>query len=245
MADEDEDDKKFEERFNKLFHKAMGDRDKRSEKKLAKTLDDFGTKLLEKITKKPEGTSDEDPDEVDEDPDETPPEPTPKAKKAGRELAASKGAKLSQEQEARLKKAEKDASDAKARADKLEADKIKAENAALRSEERQKILSKVTGKVKPSLLDMVVDKLHKSVIRDEETEGKPMLYKTGKGDEALPFDDGIDAWLKSDEAKEVAPPKDVRGAGSRDPANGVLPGQKGGEITAEQVGQIVLASIPR
>jgi hypothetical protein len=217
--DDEVEDKKFEQRFNKLFHRAAKERDSRLTEKLTKslteTLGGSVAKQLEDLKKML--TDDSDGDEKKE-----------------------KSLKLSPEIEATIRQAQKDAEEAKSLAKKWQKDAEEASARSDRNEERSALVGKLSGKVKPALLDMVVDRLHaKHITRDPDT--KKMLWKDG--DEALPFDSGIDSWTKSDEAKEVAPPRDVRGGGGRGPDGSN--NSQNGPLTMEGVGAIISGSIPR
>jgi hypothetical protein len=221
----DEDDAKFTERFNKLFHKAMGEREKRLEQKLMKGL---GETLKGQLDELREAI-------MAEDPGEGQPGGQP-----GGQPAPGGQHELSPEMRAQLKRAEDTAKEAAAKADKWEREAKAASEKSKKTEERQMIISSLNGKVKPALLDMVVDQLHgKHIVRDSEDESK-ILWRGADG-ELLPFKDGIDSWAKSDFGKEVSPPVAARGSGGR--------GGEGaagkGEMNADILGGIIAGAIPR
>lgn len=221
MADEDEndDDKKFEERFNKLFHKASKDREARFEKRITENLTKtLGETLGKSMTDKLEELRKVISDDGDGKPDD---------KKPGA---------LSPEIEATIRQAQKDAADAKAESAKLKAAAEEANKKAERGEERQSLVSKLSGKIKPALFDMVIDNLHqKHVTRDPDT-GK-MLWKNSD-DEFVPFEAGVDAWEKSDAAKELAPPRQAGGSGGGGPKG---QGSGTGQMTTESLGALISA----
>lgn len=219
---EGDEEKKFGEMFNKFFHKAMGERDKRSETKLQKTLEGFQTKMMEEIGKLFESKKEEGGEG--------------KEKKEG----GDKKDDLSPETRAELQRAQRDAKEAKEKAEKWEREAKAAKETSKKTEERNLLVSSLNGKVKPALLDMVVDQLHgKHVVRDSDDETK-ILWKNADG-ELLPVKDGLDAWVKSDFGKEVAPPVQARGSGGRGGDGG---GAGKGEMNAEILGGLISASIP-
>jgi hypothetical protein len=220
-GDDGDSEKKFGEMFNKYFHKAMGEREKRLETKIMKGLETtLGSKLEELKTlfaseKGEKGGEGGDPGE------------------------GKKKDELSPETRAALQRAERDAMEAKEKAEKWEREAKSASEKARKNEERNLIASSLNGKVKPALLDMVVDQLHgKHVVRDEEDDTK-ILWKTADG-ELLPFKDGVETWAKSDFGKEVAPPVAARGSGGR----GGEGGARGGEMNAETLGGLISGMIP-
>lgn len=239
MADEDEteDDKKFTERFNKLFHKASKERETRQMKSIDKLLSDKLGDFVKTLGKKPKGEDDE---EADPDDEENTAVETPPAKTKKRETPAPQTASLSAEDKARLAKAERDAKEAKTRADKFETEAKKEREERRRSEELAELTSGLSGMVKPALMKMVVADLHGKIVRDES--GK-MLWKEDE-DTILPFKDGLEAWKKSDAAKEVAPPREAGGRGGRGPGDGTTPANNG-PLTLEGLGSIVMGSIPK
>jgi hypothetical protein len=198
------DDDEFTTKFNELFHKASAERERRFMNTLDKHLDTkfestFNTKFdeLKRI--------------IMEDDGEAPPAPAP-----GQQSPTGGTAGMSPELQAQMKRIADDAKSAKETADKYkrEAEAEKAQRA--RMEERQLIQGAIGPYVKPTLLDMVVSRIHeKHLIRDQEDPQK-ILWKNEDG-EVLPFKDGAEFWRKSDFGKEVAPPKDARGSGSRSP----------------------------
>lgn len=214
--DDDEDakfEKKFETSFNKFFHKAMGERDSRFEKKIMKNLDEkFGSKFDE--LKSLLSSRDDDDDDDDGD--------TPPKKK---DVPAKDRTDLSPEARAEMQKAQQMAKEAKDKADKWEKEANAAKEKARKTEERNQLSTLLGGAVKPALLDMVIGQLHGRVVRDEEDEEK-ILFKQDDGT-FVPLKDGIDSWKKSDAGKEVAPPRAAGGSGgsgpggspSRDPKN--------------------------
>ena len=212
-----DDEKKFGEMFNKFFHKAMGERDKRSESKMAKTLESFQVKMLEEVGKLFEGK-----------------EP----KKEEGEGGEKKKDELSPETRAAIQRAERAAKEASDKADKWEREAKAASDKSRRNEERNLLVSSLNGKIKPALLDMVVDQLHgKHVTRDSDDADK-ILWKNADG-EMLPFKDGLDIWAKSDFAKEVAPPVQARGSGGRGGEGGA---DSRGPMTFEGLGNIIAGS---
>lgn len=221
-GDEGDADKKFGEMFNKFFHKAMGERESRLEKKIMKSLETtLGSKFDElKTLFSGEGKGEGEP------------------KKEGGEGGGKKD-ELSPETRAQLKRAEDTAKEAAAKADKWEREARAAKEQSKKTEERQLITTALNGKVKPALLDMVVDQLHgRHVTRDSEDETK-ILWKNADG-ELLPFKDGVESWMKSDFGKEVAPPVQARGSGGR----GGDGGDGKGPMTLEGLGAIIAGSIP-
>lgn len=213
-------EKRFGEMFNKFFHKAMGERDKRSEAKMTKTLEGFQAKMMEELGKlfEAKGTEEKKPEGGDQ----------------------QKKTELDPETRAALKRAEDTAKESLAKATKWEQEAKAAKEQARKTEERNLLVSSLNGKIKPALLDMVVDQLHgKHVIRDSDDENK-ILWKNSDG-ELLPIKDGLETWQKTDFAKEVAPPVQARGSGGRGGGEGA--GQ-GGAFSAETLGNIIASSIP-
>lgn len=221
----DADEAKFTERFNKLFHKAMGEREKRLETKIMKGLD---TTLSSKFEELKTMLAAEKP--------EVKPDPKP---------GESKPNELSPETRAMIQRAERDSKDAKEKAEKWEREAKKATEEKAKTEERQQLISSLTGKVKPALLDMVVDQLHgKHLVREKDDDGNPtgrILWKSNEGD-LLPFKDGVDSWAKSDFGKEVAPPRDARGSGGR--GGSADDAGRNGPMNDETLGSIIMGSIP-
>lgn len=199
--DDDDDDDKFAERFNKLFHSAMNDRESRFEKKMAKLLETSTTSLLEKITKEQEekGKKNEDGDD-------------------------GKKGKLSPEVEQRIKSLEEVATKAKKTADEEKSKREAAEAKSRKQEELQLLTSELTGaKVRDKLLRMAVNDLQRKLARDEDTG--EVRWKNDDGN-LVEVKAGVAAYLKTDEGKELLPPKDIKGAGSRNLGAG---GGTGGE----------------
>lgn len=220
--DENNDDNEaaFAERVNKIVHAALSERDKRLEKKLAGLIDTaLAPRMDELRTLLVESTT------VEE-------QPKPGEKPTAR---------LSPEEQAMIKKSAQEAAEAKQLAQKWETE-AKAEKARNnKAEERALLMNALNGRVKPAMLDMVVDQLHgKHIHRDEETGA--ILWKDGDGS-VVPAKDGAASWLKSEVGKEFAPPRPVGGAGSRGGADGGIP-TKPGSMTAEALGDIVAGSIP-
>lgn len=220
-----------EAKWNERFHKASTEREKRFKASLVKELgamfeSQFGSKFdeLRKIL-------------VDSpDPGGAPP------REGEGEGRGGGGHKLSSEAEAMIRQAQRDAKEAKQLADKWQSEATQEKSRASKNEERQALLSQLSGKVKPALLDMVVDQLHaRHIVRDPET--KTILWKDDEGG-TLPLKDAVAAWAKSDVGKEFTPPKEVRGTGSR----GLSPEDNAsripGSMNAETLGNIVLGSIP-
>jgi len=224
---DDDDEQKFTERFNKLFHKAMGEREKRLETKIMKGLettlgtkfDEFKTMLAESAPKPKEGEGEGE----------------------GGKLRNKDGKFMPPEIAAEIAKAQKDAKEARDLAEKFKSEANAEKQRASKTEERQTLLTSLGGKVKPQLLDMVVDQLHgKNITRDPESQ--KILWKNEDG-ELLPLKDGIDAWAKSDFAKEVAPPRDARGSGGRGGSGDGVTGK--GPMTADQLGALISGGGPR
>jgi hypothetical protein len=214
---DDEEEKKFSDRFNKLFHKAMGEREKRLEGKLSKS---FETALAAKLDEFMKTIA---PPKDDQGGD-------PKGGAGGGEKKH-----LSPEIEAMIKQAQKDAKEAKDAADKWRKEAEAEKKRNLRAEERQNLIGALNGMVKPQLLDMVVDQLHnKNLTRDPESG--TILWKGDDG-EPLPFKDGVAAWMKTDFAKEVAPPRQAGGSGSRGPGDGTNRDPK--SFTSEDLGTLL------
>lgn len=221
---DDDEEKKFTERFNKLFHKAMSEREKRLETKIMKGLETtLGAKFDELTTKLGEAGKQK---------EEPPPGDESKLRDRGKFIPAELAAEIA--------KVKNDAKEARELAEKFKKEAEAEKSRASKTEERQLLVTSLGGRVKPQLLDMVVDQLHgKHVTRDPET-GK-ILWKGEDGD-VLPFKDGVDSWTKSDFAKEVAPPREARGSGGRGGSGDG--GQMKGPMTADQLGQLISGAIP-
>lgn len=214
--------------WNERFHKGSTEREKRFKASLIKDVESlletkFGAKfdeLRQLLVEAPEPERREDP-----------------------EQRGGAGGKLSAEAEASIRQARADAKEAKGLADKWQAEATAEKVRASKNEERQALLSQLNGKVKPALLDMVVDQLHaKHLTRDQESGA--ILWKDDDG-ATLPLKEAIAAWSKSDVGKEFAPPRSVGGTGSRGPANGGDDaGVRNGPMDMEKLGNIVLGSIP-
>jgi hypothetical protein len=232
--DNDEPDEAFIQKFNKVFHKAMTDREKRFEQKIMKSFDGVLGTRFDELRRALSESDEETPDDL-ETPDATP------GQGAGAGVGVSQGQGLSPEIRARLMRTEREAKEAKASAEeyKKQFETEKAQRS--RSEERQTLLSVVQPHVKPKLLDIAVSQLHASnLVRDEETN--QILWKSEDGT-TLPLKDGVAQWAKSDVGKEFAPPVEARGRGSRGPEGGggaIQPGK----MTVEHLGDLVTGSIP-
>ncbi len=242
MADDDEDpDEGFTKKFNKLFHAASKERETRLKKDLMKEIDGSLSTKLEAFTetiKESMGSllADRDLDRDDPNPnddDDAPPE---------RQRQRAGGSDLSPEALARLKQAEQKAKEASEKADKWQKQAEEEAVRTLRADERSTITSLLSGKVKPALLEMVAEQLHKNVVRDEPDENgkRAILFKGADG--LLPVKDGIDIWSKSDQGKEVAPARQVGGSGGRGDGTGGHTAK--GEMTMEGLGAIVAGSTP-
>ncbi len=213
----------FEKKFNELFHKASTSREKKFKADLVKEMGtmfetQFGGKFdeLRKLL-------------VESEPSE-------------REEGGERGGKLSSEAEAMIRQAQKDAKEAKQLADKWQSEATAEKGRASKNEERQALMSQLQGKVKPALLDMVVDQLHaKHLMRDAETG--TILWKDDDG-ATLPLKEAVNAWAKSDVGKEFTPPKPVAGTGSRGGSPEDRASRIPGTMNAETLGDIVLGSIP-
>lgn len=228
MSDDEDQEKAFEERFNKFFHKAMGEREKRFEKNILKRLDEsLGSKMdeLRTLIMSDDGDGDEQPPPIGDDGKQRPAPTGQQTQALPPEIAAA------------VKRAERQAKDAMEKAERFERE-AKEEKAKLqRSEEQQQLTQLLTGRVKPAVLDMVVRDLHGSrVVRDED--GK-ILWK-GDDDQMLPLKDGVEGWARSDVGKEFAPPANARGSGGRG-ADGAV--GKDGTLTMEGFGDLLARSM--
>jgi len=216
--------------WNERFHKGSTEREKRFKTSLLKDVENlletkFGTKFDELRQLLVDSPSGDDPN-------------------AGRERDERPGTgKLSAEAEASIRQAKQDAKEAKQLADKWQAEATAEKVRASKNEERQALVSQLNGKVKPALLDMVVDQLHaKHLTRDQDSGA--ILWKDEDG-ATLPLKEAIAAWSKSDVGKEFAPPRSVSGTGSRGPSGGGDdPATRTGPMDMEKLGNIVLGSIP-
>lgn len=205
----EEDD--FEVKFNKLFHKASAEREKRFEQKLTKVLDaSLSTKIDELkaiIIDQPE-----------------------REEPAGGDPTVP--GKMAPEIEARFRQLEKTAKDANDLATKYKTMADDERISRSRAEERSALSAGLTGHVKPTLFDMVADDIHKKhVVRDPDTG--VILWKNAEG-EHVPLKDGIETWKKSDAGRELAPARDVRGSGGQN--NGAGATVKPGEMNEEILG---------
>ncbi len=215
-----------EKRWNERFHKASTAREKRFKADLVKEMgsmfeNQFGGKFdeLRKLL-------------VESEPGE----------ERGEGERERGGNKLSAEAEAMVRQAQRDAKEAKDLAAKWQTEATAEKQRASKNEERQALMSQLQGKVKPALLDMVVDQLHgKHLTRDPETG--TILWKDDEG-QTLPLKDAVVAWAKSDVGKEFTPPKAVAGSGSRGGSPEDRASRIPGTMNAETLGDIVLGSIP-
>jgi hypothetical protein len=207
---------------NKVVQKIFSEREKRLEKRISDAMNaTLGTKLDELRKALIEDTNAE-------------PAPQPTGQNG---QPPANGAGLSKEQLAEIAQARKDAAEAKASADKYRKEADDERKARSTAEERTALQAALGGLVKPALLDMVVDALHKNVVRDPESNA--ILYKGADG-ELVPYRDGIGAWSKTDFGKEVAPPRELGGGGGRGPGDGAGKGP----FTLETLGGIIAGSIP-
>lgn len=214
-----------EAKWNERFHKASTEREKRFKASLVKELGSmfetqFGSKFdeLRKILVE---------------------SPEPKKGDPG-DPGAGHG--MSKEAEAMIRQAQRDAKEAKQLADKWQSEATAEKGRASKNEERQALLSQLSGKVKPAVLDMVVDQLHgKHIMRDPDSG--TILWKDDEGN-TLPLKDAVTAWAKSDIGKEFAAPKEVRGTGSRGGSPEDNASRIPGTMNSETLGSIVLGSIP-
>ena len=201
---------------NEVVHKAFGEREKRMVKTMEKTMSDFMTKFQESL---PEMLKEHAP---------TPPDPGQPGQPKPQPGA------LSPELEARFKAQENAIKVATEKAAKMEKERDEERTARARTEEKQLLLQELTGKVKPTVLEMVVRDLHGSNITRDPESGA-ILWKNG--DEVLPLKDGVAAWAKSDLGKEFAPPVNA-GGGGRTPGNGPM-SPNGAALTPEDVGNLL------
>lgn len=231
MADDDDtddEDKKFELRFNKFFHKGMSERDGRLEKSIARKFETMLASKFDELRTTLIST--------DEDPDPDVDEPGTPAGGGG----AAGGGQMTPELRARLQRMEREAKEAKEIATRYQAEAAQERETRVRAEERQQLSSMLGPHVKPKMLEIAVDQLHaRNLTRDEETG--VVLWKSEDGT-TLPLKDGISNWAKSDIGKEFAPPVEARSRGGRGPEgpNGIQPGK----MTVEDLGSLVTGSIP-
>lgn len=222
MAGENEggedDDKKFTERFNRLFHAAMSEREKRSADKIKKDLDAqfeaFGGKMLDQFKALiPE-----------------PPKPEPQKPEPG---------KLPPEIEGRIKAAEKAAEKAAQAAAEEKAKREQAEQRARITEERQLLQAELAeAKVRPGVVGMAMNHLHARIVRDE---GGAVRWK-GEDGELVDVKAGIKGYLETDEGRELLPARPAGGAGSGSPGKG---GKSGADYGyAELAGHFGVANKP-
>lgn len=214
MTDEEKAAKDFEERFNKLFHSAMKERDERLLKKLTGDDSPIMKKLGDVLGPVAEFMKKTEEEKTKEPPKSEPGKPSP-------------------EFEARFSALEKELKAQKEKTEKAEAAAKAERERSLRNEERTMLTQSLSGKVKPALMDMVAENLHKNLVRDSESGA--ILWKDG--DTTLPFKDGFESWTKSDYAKEVAPPRDAGGSGGRGPTGGGPTG--GGNFGIADLGAMI------
>lgn len=228
MADDDDDDA-FTKKFNEMFHKAMGEREGRFEKKIMKNFDSLlGTKFDELRT----AMTDTDDDDDDDDEDRAP---------AGAPAAVNNNNGLSPEIRAELRQARSEAKSAKEASDKFAKMYEDERTQRATAEERAELVTHLKDHVRPKLLDVAVKQLHgTSVTRDPETQ--KILWKGDDG-ETLPLKDGVAQWAKSDLGREFAPPVPVNGRGGRGAEGNGHVTTTPGKMTIEQVGDIVTGSI--
>jgi hypothetical protein len=220
----EEEEAAFAAKVNALLHKALGERDKRLEAKITKMMettvgarfDEIRTLLVET------------PDETD------------KAKPEDKPGEKSSTQRLSPEDQAAIKQAKADAAEARKKAEQWEQRAREQETANKRGEERQLLMAALQGKVKPAMLDMLVDQLHaKQVTRDEETGA--ILWKDTDGT-LVPAKDGVTGWLKSDVGKEFAPARAAGGGGGR---GGEDVPTKPGSMTLDGLGDLLSQKMAR
>lgn len=202
--DPDEPDEKFIAKFNKVFHKAMSEREKRDAPKRAKEIADAlagnNTTLLEDMKKLIGGTG-EGGDKGD------------KGKPGDKKAEASEEVKALQ---AKMAKMEKERDEEKAK-------RTEAETKALRTEESRYLNTLLTeNKVRPTLLSMATRDLHgRYLVRDEEGSIK---WKKEDGELVDPKV-GWGEFAKTDEGKELLSPKD--GGGGAGSGRAAAAGAKG------------------
>lgn len=187
---ESDDDKKLTTKINEVVHKALSERDKRFEtnfdKKLTKSLEAATEKITNTLSEKLASMQTQTPEKKTEPPAET-------------------SAQLTQ-----LQKQVKDLMDSNAE---FKRKAEESEQKSRKTEEINSLTQLLSGAVKPTLLDMTVGHLHASnITRDPDTG--TILWKVGDN-EYLPLKDGVEAWKKTEAAKELAPPRDAKGAGDK------------------------------
>lgn len=190
-------EKALEEKINKVVHKAMTERDDRLIKKLTGDDSPIMKKLGDVLGPVAEFMKKAEEEKTKEPPKSEPGKPSP-------------------EFEARFASLEKELKAQKEKTEKAEAAAKAERERSLRNEERTMLTQSLSGKVKPALMDMVAENLHKNLTRDPDSGA--VLWKDG--DTTLPFKDGFESWTKSDYAKEVAPPREAGGSGGRGPTGG-------------------------
>ena len=227
MPDPDDDDelekeeqKEFEARFNKVFHKAAAAREAKFKKDLVKDLDTSFSTKFEEFGKKIEETLAK----------AVPAEGTPKEG-----AAPAGGGKISPEIDAQLKQSMRDAKEAKEAMEKYRKEAEEARIKNQRGEERAELTKLLGPRVKPAMLDIAVDQLHKNVVRDPESGA--ILYKNADGDH-VKLDEAITTWAKSDVGKEFAPARPAGGTGGSG-GRGDAP-TKPGTMSADALADIVV-----
>lgn len=219
MALDDEDKKFITDLINQVSHKAATEREKRFETRLTSIID-------EKVAALEEATNTRYAEFLDE-----------LAKEGATDSPSSTGDDdIPDSVRAQMSEMRKLAEDAKAKADKWEKTAREKEAEALRAEEITALQAKLTGSVRPEVLDVFVAQLHgRHVVRDKANP-KVMLWKKDDG-EMLPLEAGIKEWTESDAGKAVRPPVDASGSGGRGPSGAVL--QTGGQVTIETLGAVL------
>jgi hypothetical protein len=225
MPDDDEEpDEKYTTQFNKLFHKAMGEREGRIEKNLAKKFEGMLAGKFDELRTLLASTDADTDDDVD----------------ATVDVDAGGEARISPDVRAKMLRMDRENKEFRESSMRFQ-QQYEAERArGQRAEERQALSSVLGPFVKPKMLDIAVDQLHaRNLMRDEETG--TILWKSDDGT-TLPLKDGVASWAKSDVGKEFAPPVEARGRGGRGPegANGIQPGK----MTVEDLGSVITGSIP-
>lgn len=240
--DDDKPDEKFVKQFNALFHSAMSERDKRDAPKRKKELDDAfaafataqGETLKSALADALKGFKPE-PDPGGDDP------------KGGKGKGGAGGDPETRAQLAKMQKAIDDANTERENLKKsIEAERTKvteAENKSRRQEEMQIVTSLLTeSKVRPNLLRMAAEDIHKRFIAREKFEdGTFGEVRWKDGDELVDPKDpkrGLSKFLSTDEGKDLLPAANAGGAGSVRPQGGQ--GGQRGEVGFEQLGAHIM-----
>jgi hypothetical protein len=240
---DDDEEKKFTERFNKLFHAGMSERDKRDAPKRKKELDEalaaFATAqtdaMKNTIAEALKGFKPEPPPEPGDD----------KGKKKNEgggdpetKAALARMQKAIDEANAKNEALMKSIADEKAKAD-------AADSRARKQEEMQLVTQLLTeGKVRPNILRMAAEDIHKRFIAREKNEDGSYgeIRWRGENDELVDPKDpkkGLPKYLATDEGKELLPAVNAGGGGTRKPGTGGG-GSGGGEFGFEQLGNKIL-----